>query len=218
MNLQLYGEHNVVYDGVEAADPDLNVEAVMKEFDFITSENYFTREIGGETYSMAVTDDHGFPNVKLVVGSCSSVITNETKISDFQSMAENAGEVTLYKSESDAPLNNLSVMKADADAVNLFVKEALNEKLANMEGSVYNGVPVSDDNLTVGDVMKAYGLTTSDAFYTRKIDGEDYSIVYTAKDGIIITLSGGDYGNDGTVLSDSMTLTQILRDAGLIDE
>ena len=101
--------------------------------------------------------------------------------------------------------SKLSTMESDKATVNMLLKEAVNTSKASIKTTKW-GEGKDYTTATVDDVLAYNDLRTDDAFFTRHIGGEDYTLVWTEKHNVAI--QGGEYEETGTPIQ-GMAITEL---------
>ena len=78
--------------------------------------------------------------------------------------------------------SKMSVMESDCATMNMLIKEAINNRLANVSTTTYNNVKATDDALTVADVCAENNLSSAESFFVRDIGAKDYVMFAVSAD------------------------------------
>ncbi len=113
--------------------------------------------------------------------------------------------------------SKISTMKSDGATTAMLVKEAVNNNLAHIDTTTYNGTPATDDSLTVQTVLAANDIDTAafatknkgDTFYSRHIGGEDYVIGWTVDDNRVLNITTDLAAKAGTPFTDDTTIGEL---------
>ena len=98
-------------------------------------------------------------------------IDGSTKILDlYENEEENTEE---DKKEEKDSLHN---METDTAAMNMLIKDCINNYKDNITSVKYNGKTASECNLH--DICVENSIADSTDYYTRKIEGTDYSMIW----------------------------------------
>ena len=109
--------------------------------------------------------------------------------------------------------SKMSVLESDTATVNMLVKEAVNNRAANISTTKYAGTEATSDDLTVHMVLAANDIDDADDFYARSIGGTTYTMGYTTTgDG---ALSIGVDVDDATDISGDTKIKDLAQAAGL---
>lgn len=209
MNYQEADMTNPMYNGVAANDRNLTVGDVLEDDGMEHGYDFFTREIGEETYKMVIDTSDQVRHFRITVDTEGTAISDSTRICDLLTV-QSGGVVDFDDNNYESNVSTLDDMKSDCITVKLLIREALQYQQADIAAYSYNGIAANNKNLTVGDVLEENGMEHGDDFFTRKINGEIYKMVVDTSSGLEVTVD-----TEGMSINESTKIFDIATAAGL---